>query len=257
LVTSNLISAVIITFNEEANIARCLDSLDGIADEIVVVDSFSRDKTKEICARYGVTFYEHPFECYAKQKNYAISKATYHYILSLDADEALDEELANEIKSEKSKGLTDAYEMKRFTNFCGKWIKHCGWYPDRKVRLFHRQKARWIGEKVHETLDVDKGTDIKKLSGDILHYSFSTTDEHMATVNKYESLKAEKQFEAGKSASTVKTIFSPLFTFIRIYILKQGFRDGWYGFVISVNSAHGSFLKQIKLRQLQEHSAKN
>ena len=144
------LSSVIITLNEERNIGRCLDSLRGIADEIVVVDSGSTDRTEEICRTFGVRFFQHPFDGFTEQKNFAIDQCSFEHILSLDADESLSEELKKSVTAVKSNWNKDGYSFNRFTNYCGKWIKHCGWYPDRKLRLFRKEKGRWQGNKLHE-----------------------------------------------------------------------------------------------------------
>jgi|SRR5690554_2077830 len=245
------ISAVIITKNEERNIERCIISLKGVADEIIVVDSYSTDKTVDICNRLGVTFVEHVFEDYASQKNYGNSLTKYPYILSLDADEALSLDLRKSIQQWKKDGEADVLKVNRLTNFCGDWVKHGGWYPDAKYRLFDKTKARWAGEKVHEYLEIDKNAIIGKLEGDLLHYSFYTIEQHLSTINKFSTLKAEISFDKGKKSNLFKTLAAPGFKFLKIYMLKGGFRDGWRGFVIAKNSAYSDFLKQTKLKQLE------
>ena len=130
------LSVVIITFNEEKNIARCLASIENIADDIVVVDSFSTDKTEQICLKFKVRFIQHKFEGHIQQKNWALQHAKYPHVLSLDADEALDEKLKSQIESIKGNWIADGYTMNRLTNYCGQWIKHCGWYPDKKLNNY-------------------------------------------------------------------------------------------------------------------------
>lgn len=200
------ISAVIITFNEERNIAPCLESLAGVADEIIVVDSFSTDATAEICRSYNVNFVQHPFENYADQKNFGNSLAQHAFILSLDADEVLSDTLKESVLKWKKSGSNKAMQVYRLTNYCGKWIKHCGWYPDAKYRLFDKSKARWAGEKVHEFLDIDAEVPKGKLDGDLLHYSYHSIRQHIDTINKYSELKAEIMFENGKSVSLIKIL---------------------------------------------------
>lgn len=245
------ISAVIITKNEERNIERCLISLKGVADEIIVVDSFSTDKTADICKRMNVQFVEHAFADYASQKNYGNSLTQFPYILSLDADEALSLELRKSIQLWRKEGGADVLKVNRLTNFCGDWVKHGGWYPDAKYRLFNKAKARWAGEKVHEYLEIDKSAKKGKLEGDLLHYSFYTIEQHLSTINKFSTLKAEISFEKGKKSNLFKTLAAPGFKFLKVYMLKGGFRDGWRGFVIAKNSAYSDFLKQTKLKQLE------
>jgi (heptosyl)LPS beta-1,4-glucosyltransferase len=150
------ISAVILTFNEEKNIERCLDSLVGVVDEIIVMDSFSTDYTEKICLRYSVSFIQRKWEGYAQAKNYGNSLAENDIILSIDADEALSKELQNDIIERKKSGFTGCFRVKRLNNYCGKWIKHCGWYPDKKIRVFDKKRTAWKGDFVHETLEISK-----------------------------------------------------------------------------------------------------
>lgn len=244
------ISAVIITFNEERNIGRCIDSLQEIAEDIVVVDSYSTDKTEEICRGKGVRFVQHPFGGYIEQKNYALTQSRFDHVLSLDADEALSDDLRKSVLSVKENFNETGYEMNRLTNYCGKWIKHTGWYPDRKLRLFDKRKARWAGRNPHDRCELDKGSTTKRIEGDILHYSFYTIDQHLETINKFSSIKAEVMYERGKKARWYNFLVNPAFRFFRDMILKGGFRDGFYGYVIARNSAHSVFLKYVKLKDL-------
>lgn len=248
------LSAVIITYNEELNIARCIESLQGVADEIIVVDSYSTDKTEEICRSFGVHFVQNPFKDYATQKNFGNNLAENQFILSLDADEALSERLVESILNWKEKGGLQTMQMNRLTKYCGQWIKHCGWYPDSKFRLFDKTKARWAGEKVHEYLEIDPDATRGHLNGDLHHYSFYTIGQHLDTINKYSSLKAEIMLENDKNVNFLKVLFRPLVRFLRDYFLKQGFRDGFYGFVICSNSAYSVFLKYVKLWNLRHYS---
>lgn len=244
------ISAVIITLNEEKNISRCIDSLKNVAEDILVVDSFSTDKTEEICKQKGVRFIQHVWEGYLEQKNYANSQALYPYILSIDADEALSEELARSINNLKNNWQHDGYGMNRLTNYCGKWIKHGGWYPDRKIRLFDRRKASWGGYKVHEKLIFPAASTMGFLKGDLLHYSYYTRQDHIAQADKFSTLSSEVLYDKGVHPNYFKRHVSPLIKFIRNYFLKCGFLDGYYGFVIAKISAEATYLKYKKLKQL-------
>ena len=215
------LSAVIITFNEEKNIERCLKSLQGVADEIVVVDSFSKDRTKEICERYNVKFVEHPFEGHIQQKNYAITQASSPFILSLDADEALDETLKQSILEVKKNWQVDGYSMNRLTNYCGKWIHHCGWYPDTKLRLWDARKGEWGGDNPHDKFELfDKNAKTVHLKGDILHYSYYTLDDHFKQVKYFTDILAKAQFERGKKAPFIVMLLSPIVKFIKDYFIK-------------------------------------
>jgi glycosyltransferase involved in cell wall biosynthesis len=244
------ISAVIITKNEERNIERCLVSLQDIVDEIVVVDSFSTDNTKSICEKYSVRFFQQEWKGYAKQKNDANSLAQYDYILSIDADENLSDTLINSILSIKRHPVADAYCMNRCTCYCGKWIYHCGWYPDTKIRLWKKDKATWSSDVVHEKLLLSSDAVVRHIKGDILHNTYSSIAEHIDTANKYTALVAESYYAKRKKCSVVKIIFAPLWGFFRDYFIRRGFLDGYYGFVICTIAAFSIFLKYIKLRQL-------
>jgi glycosyltransferase involved in cell wall biosynthesis len=247
------LSVIIITFNEEKNIERCLASVKTIADEIVVVDSFSTDKTKEICLKYGVKFIEHEFDGHIEQKNWAISQSSSPYILSLDADEALTAELIQEIQQIKNNWQFDGYSFNRLTNYCGKWIKHCGWYPDVKLRLFDSKKGSWKGTNPHDRYEVDtKYT--KHINHDILHYSYYSIFDHIKQVNYFTDVAAKAAFKEGKKSSVLYILVKPLVKFLRDYFLKMGFLDGYYGFVISVISSHATFLKYAKLKELSSKS---
>jgi glycosyltransferase involved in cell wall biosynthesis len=247
------LSAVIITKNEERNIGRCIDSLIGIADEIIVVDSGSTDNTELICKEKGVNFQFNEWKGYIEQKNYANSLAQHQYILSLDADEALSEQLRESILRVKEDLSSDAYEMNRLTNYCGKWIRHGGWYPDIKLRLFDRHKFMWGGDRIHESM-VARSEDVKtqRLAGDILHYSYYDIAQHVAQANHFTNMTAELAIEKGKNASLLKIMFSPVVKFIRDYFIKLGFLDGYYGYVVCRISAQATFMKYAKMRQMKK-----
>ncbi|MCF8227320.1 MAG: glycosyltransferase family 2 protein [Bacteroidales bacterium] len=246
------LSVVIITFNEEKNIRRCLESVRDVADEIIVVDSHSNDKTRDICLEYNVCFHQNKFKGYIEQKNFANKLASHDHILSMDADEALSERLRKSILLVKENWQYDAYFMNRLTNYCGKWIRHSGWYPDRKIRLFDRRKAKWDGKKIHEKLFLEKGSKTAFLEGELLHYSFYSIEQHSNQINKFSGIKAEVMFEDGKRSSVCKIVCRPFFTFIQNYLFKLGFLDGLHGYLICRNSAHSTFLKYSKLYKLQK-----
>ena len=244
------LSIVIITFNEEKNIARCLDSIKDIADEIVVVDSFSKDKTEEICRAYGVKFIEHKFEGHIEQKNYASSQTTYQHVLSLDADEALSDELKQSIMIAKNDWKADGYSMNRLTNYCGKWIHHCGWYPDTKIRLMDRIKGKWDGDNPHDQFIMQNNDLVIHLKWDILHYSYYTLEDHYKQVEYFTTILSKSQFAKGKKAPLFMVYASPIVKFIKFYFTHLGILDGKAGFTISRISAYATYLKYKKLRQL-------
>jgi len=249
------ISAVIITFNEQLNIGRCLQSLQGIADEIIVVDSFSTDNTEKICREFkNVKFIQRAWEGYAQTKNWANEHAAHPYILSIDADEAPDELLRKSILEQKELGLTGAFELNRITNYCGQWVKHCGWYPDKKVRLFRKGTAQWEGDFVHETLNINAQEKIYPLQGHLLHYSYHTLQDHRNRLEKYANLHAQKMKAEGKTAFPGKAFFSAVWKFKQVYLFKLGFLDGKAGFNIARFSAKAVCLKYQKLNQLNKAS---
>jgi glycosyltransferase involved in cell wall biosynthesis len=245
------LSGVIITFNEEQNIGRCIDSLQGIVDEIVVVDSYSTDRTREICQEKNVQFYEHPFEGHIQQKNYALSKCEYGFVLSLDADEALDEVLQKSILEVKSAFQFDAYSFNRLTNYCGTWIRHCGWYPDKKIRLWNKNKGHWGGENPHDKVVMDASSSLVHLEGDLLHYSYYTKEDHFKQIAYFTDISSKAAFDNGIRSNFFTLIFKPIFKFFRDFILKRGFLDGKAGFLISCRSAYATYLKYKKIRKLQ------
>ncbi len=244
------LSVVIITFNEEKNIGRCLDSVKEVADEVVVLDSFSTDRTREICENRKVKFFTHEFDGHIEQKNRAITYATHPYVLSLDADEALSETLIKSIIQAKQNWDADGYTMNRLTNYCGTWIHHCGWYPDRKLRLFDSRKGHWGGLNPHDKYEIDEGAVIKHLKGDLLHYSYHSIEQHYQQVEKFTTIVANSDFKNGKSAPLIKVWFSPVIKFIRDYFFLLGFLDGKAGFTVCRISAGATYKKYRKLRNL-------
>jgi len=253
---STKISAIIITFNEEGNIERCLQSLFDVADEIIIVDSGSTDKTEEICKRFATKFVVRKWDNFSAQKNYANSLASFDYVLSIDADEFLSDELKKSIliKKEQLTGELhkhNAYNCNRLTFFYGKPIKHCGWYPDRKIRLFNRHKARWEGV-VHEKLTFSETSPAELLSGDLLHHTTDNLYTQIEKINKYSDAYAIAAVANNKKANLFKVIFKPKFKFFNVYFLKLGFLDGWNGFLISCLSALDVFLRLSKIRMYQK-----
>jgi glycosyltransferase involved in cell wall biosynthesis len=247
------ISVVIITYNEERNIDRCLTSVKDIADEIVIVDSYSTDRTEEISLKHGARFIKHEFEGHIEQKNYAITRAKYPRILSLDADEEISPRLKKSLLEVKENWKYDGYYFNRLTNYCGKWIKHTSWYPARKLRLWDSRKGKWGGINPHDKFILQKGCTQKHLKGDLLHYSYYTINEHLEQIKKFSDILAEAYYKKGMSASYFRVFFHPLWRFFRDYFLKTGFLSGLYGLIISVNSSHETFLKYVKLRKLIKH----
>jgi glycosyltransferase involved in cell wall biosynthesis len=238
------ISATIITYNEERNIARAIESL-RCCDEILVLDSGSNDRTVEIANKLGARVIESFWHGYAAQKNLAAELAGNDWILALDADESLSEALEAEIWQIKKAGPQfDAYTMPRLAQYLGRWILHSGWYPDRKVRLFDRRKAKWTGEYVHESVTV-KGR-IGHLESNILHFTCSSLSEHLKTMDRYTTLAAEGLVAQGKRITIPKILFDPAWTFFRVYVVDQGYLDGLEGLTIAYMAAFYIFVKYTK-----------
>lgn len=244
------ISAVIITYNEERNIGRCLESLSGVVDEILVVDSFSTDRTEAICAEHDARFMQHAFAGHIEQKNYALSQASYDHVLSLDADEALTPALRDSVLAAKQHWDADGYSFNRLTNFCGHWVRHCGWYPDKKLRLFDRRKAHWGGVNPHDRVEMETGSRQRHIPGDLEHYSFYTIAQHLDQIRYFTDISSQSAHDKGQRSSLLKILVKPAFKFFQGYFLKLGFLDGFYGLVICINSAFAKYLKYLKLYEL-------
>ena len=246
--TTVQISATIIALNEERNIARAIESL-RCCDEILVVDSGSTDRTCEIARMHGAKVIEANWLGYAAQKNHAAALAAHDWILSIDADEAISEGLEAEIWQLKKSGPTaDAYEFSRLAQYLGKWIMHSGWYPDRKVRLYHREKAQWEGEFVHESVQVN-GT-LGRLDGNLLHFTCESLTEHVKTMNQYTTLAAQELASRGVRVTWFRPLLDPPITFLRAFVLRRGFLDGFEGFIIAYMAATYNFLKYAKAKMM-------
>lgn len=244
------ISAVIITYNEELFIERCLASLEGIADEIIVVDSFSTDSTEKICSRFGVRFIKHEFEGYVEQKNFATSLASWPCVLSLDGDESVSNDLKKAILLVKDNPQYDGYYFNRLFNYCGKWINHSDWYPDRHLRLFDSTKGRWEGPNPHDKFRLNAGCRTTRLKGYLYHWYYSSFEEHLDKVNQFSTISANEYFKAGRKAGPCTAVFHMLWRFFRSYVLRAGFLDGYIGLTACTLSSWSSFLKYSKLRRL-------
>lgn len=251
------ISAVIITLNEEKNIRACIESLIGIADEILIIDSLSVDKTESIAKEYDmVRFHKQEWLGYSEQKNLGNRIAKHSTILSIDADEVVSKELRESIANLKAESKEDinpnqAYSFNRLTNYCGSWIRHSGWYPDRKIRVFHRS-ILWEGD-IHEELKFGEETKIENLEGDLHHYSFRHISEHIMQVDKFTNLTSEQAYNRGKKTNWLGVWFRPKWKFFRDFIIKRGFLDGYPGYIICRISAFATYLKYIKLRELNKN----
>ena len=247
------LSAVVMTLNEEKNIGRCLDSLQGVVEETLVVDSYSTDGTKEIALEKGAKVLEHPFEGFVEQRRYAVQKAEYNHVLVLDADEALSTELRKKIAAIKNNWKYDGYYFNRLTNYCGKWIRHCSWYPDKKLRMWDRRKITIQGENPHDKIFMKQGSSTKWIKKDILHFSFPSIESHVKTANHFSEVAAREALKKNKKiVFVIHVLLNPFYTFLNKYFFRLGFLDGFYGFVICSISAFANFLKYSKAYQLRK-----
>ena len=247
------ISACIISFNEENKIEDCLRSLLPVVDEIVVVDSLSTDRTLEIAARYTNNIFNQEFLGHIEQKNLAVSKASNDWILSLDCDERLSEQLQQSILAVKDRlDDADAYCMSRKTFYVYRWLNHC-WYPDLKTRLFNRNTSRWGGTNPHDHV-ICEGTRIVRLDGDIYHYSFDSISEHLQTIDKFTEIGADELIRRNRRFNLLSPLTHASWIFIKLYLIKRGFLDGFAGLTVSVLSCMHVYIKYskalIKRRQM-------
>jgi glycosyltransferase involved in cell wall biosynthesis len=246
----NRLSAVIITLNEERNIGRCLRSLEGVADEMVVVDSGSTDSTADICREMGAHFHHNPWPGYGPQRTHATGLTVHGNIIVLDADEALSDELRQSLLQWKENGAPGAFRFNRLSNYCGHWVRHSGWYPDRKFRMFPKGKAHWTDDRVHERLLTD--LPIGHMKGDLLHYTCYTVDEHRERATRYAKLAAEQRVEQGKRGSLLRGAVRAITRFIKIFFFKRGFLDGNAGWNIAVISAGAAYQREVFMKELKD-----
>jgi glycosyltransferase involved in cell wall biosynthesis len=249
------ISATIITFNEEVKIREACESL-AWAAEIIVVDSGSTDKTREVAKACGARVIQKDWPGFAAQKQFATDQALHDWVFSLDADERVSEELNASIaelrKLDEAK-LADGYRIPRRSFYQGRWIKGGGWYPDWQLRLFRKTRGHWEARHIHESVRMNPGGRIEKLSGDILHYSVRDSAHHHRMIGeRYAPLAAQQMFEEGRRTSQLKIATAAPAAFVRSYLLKGGFRDGLAGISIASFAAHHAFLKNLMLWEKQK-----
>jgi len=243
------ITGTIITLNEGGRIAEAIASL-SCCDEVIVLDSGSTDETRDIARARGARVIENPWQGYAKQKNFAAVQARYDWILSLDADERLSVELADEIRQWKRNidslpRPAAAWAMPRRVFYLGKWIKHSGWYPDRKIRLYDRRHCRWEGEFVHEWVKVNGK--VGELTGDLLHFPYRDWNDHAARIERYTELAAQAARSNGRRGSLFKLAFAPPLAFAKGFVLHAGFLDGWRGLAIAYMAARYVFRREFRI----------
>jgi len=240
------LSVVIITLNEEKNIGKCLDAAWQVADEIIVVDSFSTDRTKQICEEKEALFVENRFDGHIEQKNFAIDQASFDYVLSLDADEVLSNELVSSIRKTKQNPSHVAYTVNRMSFYVDRFIKHGHWFPDKKIRLFKKGVGRWGGKNPHDLFELNNGKKAPVLKGVLNHYTFDTVFEHIRQANNFSEIGAVQLQDQASFFLTIKAVFSPIWGFLYGYIGRLGLLDGWYGLIIAVISSTETFLKYAK-----------
>jgi glycosyltransferase involved in cell wall biosynthesis len=247
------ISAVIITYNEERNILAALESISW-ADEIIVVDSNSTDRTTQIAAESGANVIVRDWPGFSEQKQFGVDAAAHDWIFSLDADERVSPELAKEIEALKSGGSkADAYRIPRLSFYMGREIRHSGWYPDRQLRLFDRRKGRWNGRQIHESVEITRNAQIGDLDCDIHHFSVENAAQHHRMIGeRYAPLGALHMFENGVTTSRIRIATAGPMAFLRSYVFKLGFLDGFPGFCIARFAAYHAYLKHLLLFEMQE-----
>lgn len=243
-----MLSVIIITKNESRHIASCLKSV-AWADEIIVLDSGSSDDTVAICKTYTAQVYETDWPGFGPQKQRALDKAQGDWVFSIDADEQVTTQLQEEIKHAIQSNRFAGYQIPRLSSFCGKTIRHGGWWPDYIVRLFRRESANFLDVPVHEKVLVDGP--VGKLKSPLLHDTYQTLEEAINKMNKYSSLSAKMLFDAGKKSSISKTLIKTLWTFVRTYLVKAAFLEGRHGLMLAAVNSQGTFYKYIKLLELQ------
>ena len=241
------LSATVITFNEEEKIADCLDSL-SFADEMVVVDSGSTDRTVEIARAKGARVVLNKWGGHIQQRNFAIGQAAGEWVLNLDADERISDRLKGEILSAIGNSSADGFVIPRMVFYINRWIRYCGWYPAPKIRLFRKGKGRATGENPHDRIELDGR--LGKMKGDIYHFSFDNISDHLATINNFTEIAARERMAKGKRAGISSIILRPPAMFIKMYFFKGGFMDGIPGFIVCALSAYHVFCKYTKLREM-------
>ena len=252
----NNLSIIIITLNEEKNIKNCLQSIIDLSDDIIVIDSGSTDKTEEICKNYKLRFITNTFSDYSSQKNYGNLLSENDYILSIDADECLSNELKKSILNlDLQKEKNNAYSFNRLNHHSRKPIRHGGWYPDKKTRIWNKNFGTWQGT-IHEKLVFNNAPKIIHINGDLLHYTYDSFEEHIKQAAKFGVLNARKDFEQSKRTSYFAVLFAPKFRFISTYIFKLGFLDGYIGFFIAKTTANASFIRKMELLLMYKYNKK-
>lgn len=252
------LSATILAFNEEKRIGACLESLRGVADEIIVVDSYSTDRTREICEKYGCRITQRRFDGFGAQRQYATSLTTHQYVLSIDADEVLSPALQESIKKLKEVGFAHrVYNVSRLNFYCGVPVKHCGWYPDLQIRLFDKRYANWNLRDVHEKVIFRDSVQPHLLRGDLLHYRCDTQREYAGKLEKLADIKSHELATAGGTISPIEPVLKGMRAFFDTYIARGGILDGSVGLALSRHHYHADKCAYSMARQLRKKKQTN
>jgi glycosyltransferase involved in cell wall biosynthesis len=241
------------TYNEEKNIGRCLESMQGIADEILVVDSFSQDQTAAIAQSMGARVIQRPFSNYRDQRAFSIAQAQHDFILNLDADEWLTPELFKAIEGVKANRQFDAYFLLRKNGIGEHWLRFGGWKPETKLRLFDRKAVFLKDKDIHEEIALRDKASSSRLPGFFYHHTNSNFADRLQTVNRLSTRAAEEMHRKRKKGSYTRLLFKPAFRFFKEYVLQGGFRDGFYGYMVAMSSAQYVFFREAKLLEFKQH----
>jgi glycosyltransferase involved in cell wall biosynthesis len=245
------LSILVMTYNEEENLERCLRSVQGLGDELLVLDSYSTDSTVDIARRFGARVEKFPFDSYVQQKARLIQMADSNWVFTIDADEYVSEELKQSILAARDTKSFDGYTSNRRNRIGDRWLRHGSWYPDKKIRLFDRRKVSIIGKDPHDIMQPMPGVRIGHLKGDLMHLSDEDITSRYHTINKHSSRAASALYAEGKNASWWRMYFKPSFRFISSYLIRLGFLDGYYGWIIALSEAHYVWLREIKLWEMR------
>lgn len=250
------LSVVIITLNEEEHLSKCLLSVQQVADEVLVLDSFSTDGTRDICLAAGASFHQHPFDGYISQKNRALAMASHNLVLSLDGDEALSQAAQDRILAIKNERYADAYSFKRLNHYCGKWMRHTSMYPDRKIRLFDRREGAWGGYDPHDRVIVKEGKQLVELNEEILHWVYQDRQDHAQKADSFAQRAATAYFEMGKTSNMLKRLAHTSWRYCDELLIRRGLLEGWRGWQFARLSAKYTYLKYKKLEQLHGETSR-
>jgi len=243
------LSTVIMTYNEEKLIGQCIDSVKGISDEILLVDSFSSDKTIEIAESLGAKVIQHTFEGFQEQRAYCVQSAKFDLVLALDADEWLSKELSQEISLIKTNSTHDTYKLNRLHKVGEKWLRHGKWSPDYILRLFHKEKVSYGGRVPHDKIIPNEGASTKKLKGTLFHILNENFHERVAKINVQSTESADYSKSIGKRGNMFRVVFKPFLRFLNEYFLRLGFLDGKHGLFMCMTNAYYVFLREVKLME--------